>query len=897
MKTNVNGTVRTFDAGAHDTAVDVLRDALDLTGTKLVCGQGVCGACTVLLDGEAVCACLVPASRLEGREVQTVEAHGRDRLHPVQKGLMMHDGLQCGYCTPGFVNAGIAFFDAWRAKNGTKRPSRDDVAEALCGNLCRCGAYEGIHRGIAAACAGEFDPDELEAGVPLKPARIDADMRVTGQARYTTDIKRPHMLHAAVLRSTEAHAKVLAIDLSRVRAAGAVALDVLDDPERTVRHVGQCVAAVAAETRAEAKRLLGLIEVRYERLPAVIDPRESRVGKAEPSFRKHGAGSSTGTTVFPGRWQGNARTNLLNLTNTRGRTARKRVAQASAAADPHLLDTSYSAGGHAHTPLEPHGWIAEWDGDDLLLHASSQGSNVLRAQVAKARRLSESNVRVHCEYVGGGFGSKGNMMLETLIAVDLARAAKRPVALILDRQEVIGYAGHRGGADGEVKLLSDDGHALRALEIDVWEDLGHCVGGTTALMTGLYYAGAPQSLASHDVVTHAPKAKEFRGPGGITGAFMLESAVDEMAWKLEADPIDLRRSWDPHGHDAALYDRLAAVPEWRDRAPRPAASNGTVKRGIGTAMGHWMHLYNPKTEARVELTRDGVRVVSGVQDQGQGTRSVIAQAVCDVTGWGLNDRRIAVSIGRSADVRSPMSGGSQVSASVFAPVREATRAACEELAKRLGLHDPTFGPDGIGHAGGTVAWDAALATLDEPIAVERKRGRDRKGDGWKSLVDADGRGLSMGLTPSSMGITTEVEVDTETGQVRVTKVWAAVGAGRVFVPQTAESQIRGGIVMGIGYTLFEDRHLDPATGHVVTINLDDCHLPGIADVPPIAVTFDEEGFEHTLSGGVGIGEVSMVPVAASIANAVYHATGFRPRTAPIRPEHIVEGLYMPEAAE
>ncbi|MCB0036329.1 MAG: 2Fe-2S iron-sulfur cluster binding domain-containing protein, partial [Anaerolineales bacterium] len=281
MKTTINGKEFTIDALRPDeTAVEVIRHRVGLTGTKLVCGSGVCGACTVLVDGTPMCSCLLPAHQMDGREIQTIEQHGRGNLHPVQKAFMVHEGLQCGFCTPGFINEGIAFSDRWRAAHGTETPSREEIALAMGGHLCRCGAYVGIYEAIQAACAGQFDGDsEAEA------QRVDALEKVTGEAQYTVDIHYEGQLEGRILRSPHAHARVRSMDAKEALAMdGVVAFADLLEGESTVRYVGQPIAAIAAVNWGIANAALQKVKIDYEVLPAVIDMDEALKPSSPPVY-------------------------------------------------------------------------------------------------------------------------------------------------------------------------------------------------------------------------------------------------------------------------------------------------------------------------------------------------------------------------------------------------------------------------------------------------------------------------------------------------------------------------------------------------------------------------------------------------------------------------------------
>src|SRR5438552_3968967 len=267
----INGRVEPLPDDPESLLINVVRDALNLTGTKLVCGAGVCGACTVLVDGVPVVSCLMPARAAAGKSVTTVEGIGAGKLQPVQKAFMAHDALQCGFCTPGFIVEATAFCDRWRATKGTATPSREEIGAALSGHLCRCGAYDGIFRAVTEACEGHFDGEDI-----VSP-RVEAREKVTGAAKYTVDIHHDGQLEGIILRSHEAHARIGDLDLAPALALPGVsaAISLLGD-DRIVRYVGAPIAAVAAKDRKTALAAIAAIRIKSERLPSAIGMDEAR---------------------------------------------------------------------------------------------------------------------------------------------------------------------------------------------------------------------------------------------------------------------------------------------------------------------------------------------------------------------------------------------------------------------------------------------------------------------------------------------------------------------------------------------------------------------------------------------------------------------------------------------
>src|SRR5882757_2847221 len=301
----INGRAAPLPNDPDALLIDVVRGELNLTGTKLVCGAGVCGACTVLVDGAPVVSCLMPAGAAAGKSVTTIEGIGAAALHPVQQAFMAHDALQCGFCTPGFVVEAAAFCDRWRAAKGNAVPSREEIAAALSGHLCRCGAYDGIFNAVAAACGGQFD------GRNVAPPRVEARDKVTGAAKYTVDIRHDGQLEGVILRSPIPHGRIAKLDLAPALALPGVAAAVsLLGDDRMVRYIGYPIAAVAAKDRKTALTAIAAIKFSNEPLPAVIGLDAARKQDAPVVFDKASrkkAGNVSEGAGGPAAWKGNVR--------------------------------------------------------------------------------------------------------------------------------------------------------------------------------------------------------------------------------------------------------------------------------------------------------------------------------------------------------------------------------------------------------------------------------------------------------------------------------------------------------------------------------------------------------------------------------------------------------------
>ncbi len=891
----INGKLAPLPDDPDALLVDVIRDALDLTGTKLVCGAGVCGACTVLVDGVPAVSCLMPAIAANDKSITTVEGIGTDGLHPVQKAFMAHDALQCGFCTPGFIVGATAFHDGWRAAKGTAVPSREEIGAALSGHLCRCGAYDGIFRAVADACAGRFD------GEAAAPPRMEAREKVTGSAKYTVDINHDGQLEGVILRSQFAHARIGDLDLEPARAidgVGAV-IPLLGD-DRIVRYVGDPIAAVAAKDRKTALAAIAAIRISSERLPSAIGLDEARKPDApvvfERSARKKAGNVSEGAGS-PASWKGNIRGPSAAFSR-KPKKVRSWVDAAREAKNPHLVEGTFRTGTQSHACLEPHAAVARFDGDQLTVHVSTQAVFHVMELIAKRYKLPHSKVRVIADHVGGGFGSKGALGVETTAAIELAREARAPVRVAYDRHEELSVTGYRPATELKIALLPSEQGELKALSLTAYADTGAATNSTIAALARLIYPAEAKELADFDVISNLPAGAPFRGPGGPPMAFAVEQAIDEAALRMKVDPIALRKRWDPDPNRQRLYDWAQDLEVWRHRKTT-ALQGGRYRRGIGVATGYWLYLWQPGS--KVEVAVKGGRLVASTatQDIGTGTRSVIANVVAQE--FGIEPHEVEVRIGDSRLPEGPGSGGSRVTASVIPPMLLAIKQlkeAIQQNAKRKPV------------PGSNAPWRDLLAASPD-LAASGVRPEDSKqmAPGIRSPLKEVGllgmifgwmmrrfSNLAIGAgVPSSVQVV-EVEVDTWLGHVRVLSVHTGIAVGRIAAPALARSQAAGAVIQGVGYALHEAREIDSRTGDILSGGMEDYRIPGIADTPVIDVHFDEGGFDHVLGGSVGIGEVATVPTSPAIANAICNATGIRPTELPIRPDRLIAALKGRAAA-
>jgi CO/xanthine dehydrogenase Mo-binding subunit len=720
------------------------------------------------------------------------------------------------------------------------------------------------------------DEDPLEqwpAGpreVVGRPAtRVTGPLRARGEARYTADLRLPGMLHAAVLRSPHAYARVKSISFDKALAAPGVRAAIgpgeanmlTDEPG----FQGQAIGAIAADTYAQARAALGLVEVDWALREPLIDPDEAvRRGQlvSEPS-----------------------------------RFERGDVDKAIAEADV-VVEAEYRTQTVLHSSFETHQSICEWRGERLDVYISTQFIWGVRDEVASKLDLPPDKVRVVCEFMGGGFGSKNGAGDHTYVAAELARRTGRPVRCALTRREENLAAGNRNAtiqrltaaarADGTLVALT--GEYVNATGWDGWP------APTDGPMQMLYDCENVRTVLSPAKI-NTPPMKAFRAPGFVEGTFGLECLLDELAARLDKDPLEIRKLNYAHSTDDRPYSSKnlmecykRAEPHWQRRDEVRARSEGPWKRGVGLASQIWYGGGGPPSYAWVRLGSDGrATVVTAMQDIGTGTATTMTQIAAEELGLPLE--RVDLVLGDSA--RGPyasISAGSSTTPSMGPAVRSAAADAARQIieiaAQRYDKEERVLSLQG----GKVVSADGGSWPVEEVVGL---------------LEDAQilGKG-ARGPNPTGMQVLTfgvqvaEVAVDVETGEIRVERVAAIHDVGRVVNPLGASSQVEGGIIQGIGHTLSEDRLLDPASGITLNQTLDAYKLPTIADVPEIVTELLDIPDEHlTNLGSKGLGEPPIVPTAAAIANAIRDATGADVRSLPISRDEMLRALREAEAKQ
>jgi CO/xanthine dehydrogenase Mo-binding subunit len=734
------------------------------------------------------------------------------------------------------------------------------------------------------------DEDELEQwpdnGEALRVVgrptpRQDGPQRAAGRANYTVDTRLPGMLHAAVLRSPVANAKVRSIDIEAasrtdgVRGVIGPDSDVAFTPDlcppqpiTTSRpaYAGAPIALVAADTPEQARAALNAMALELEVLPHVVDTRQAL---SDMKFASEPAELVRGDVE--------AAMNNAEVT----------------------VELKVETPDHLQTALEPHAAVAMWNADELTVWLSTQGMFDARRELADAFALSQQQVRVISEFIGGGFGAKQGGGFEGTAAAALARQTRRPVRLVNDRHAEQLDGGRRSRTLQTIRLGASRDGILEAIEQETVVDQGE--GGMLYLLDivlmpalTLYACKNVHSMGAM-VKTNRKGQNAFRAPGMTEAITGLEQAVDELAIKLGVDPLELRRrnhtDVDPMSdapysgkHLLACYDRAAELAGWKDRDKLSDPQPDGLLRGMGCASQIWWGAGGPPANVNVRIDAGGYALVStGIQDIGTGTLTTARIVAAEELGFPVGQVRV-VGGDTAPNLFAPVAGGSMTTPSVMPAVRAASSKA-RRLLLELAGDVLEMSPDDLEIRDGR--FRSSDMTLEVPVPeVTEKLGN-------ASIAASGARGPnSTDAVVQTFGCQiAQVAVDPDLGEVRVERIVAVHDVGRIVNPLTAKSQVEGGVLQGMGYALSEELVIDPTTGVPVNAHLDDYKLATIADAPEIVVDFVDISDTHVPNtGSRGLGEPPIIPTAAAIANAFAHATGRRSGALPLTRARVLEVL-------
>ncbi len=727
--------------------------------------------------------------------------------------------------------------------------------------------------------APEPEKDKFEI-IGQSTSRIDGKRIVTGRAPYTHDIKLRGMLCGKILRSPHACADIVSIDLSKARSLPGVHA-ALQLKEGRVRYVGEQVAAVAAKDEKTAEEALKLIKVEYKPLPFVVTV-EKAMEEGAPQ-------------VYGDRGRLNVPTEPFND------YSRGDIEKGFTEADV-VIERIYKTAVEIHHPAETHGSVARWEGERLTVWDSTQAIFSVRDGLAYWLKVPASRIKVIKKYMGGGFGSKLGVNDYTVAAALLAKEAKKPVKVILSREENSQCVGNRPSSLQTIRGGARKDGTLTALSLKNYTSGGIGRGDRCAEPLMDVYTCPNLKVEEYTVYTNTGASRPTRAPGHVQGTFALEGFLDELANELNMDPLELRKknySTKNRGDTGIPYsskglDKCYAQGSrkigWGKRNKRPGQGNGRTRRGIGMASQIWWGSGRPGTLADIKLHRDGsVEVICGTQDIGCGTRTYMATITAETLG--LSPEDITVKLGSTEYPWCGSSGGSTTTPSVSPAVRDAALKAADYL-KNLAADK--------------------LETKPEEIRIGKskfyKRSTPSKSIPFKELLrelrrEAVFRGECSGRSSEYVYNTfsahfAEVEVDLETGQTKVLRVVAAHESGRIINPQTAESQVVGGITQGISTALFEERIMDNSTGNVVNRNWRDYKIATSLDMPEFVPVFVDSIDPHiNILGTKGLGEPPRIPISGAIANAVYNAIGVHVREIPMTPDKVLEALKRKEVQD
>lgn len=713
--------------------------------------------------------------------------------------------------------------------------------------------------------------------------RVDGLAKATGTAEYAYDIGGERMLIARIAGCPHAHAKIRSIDTSRAKKVpGVVSIHLLKEPGNEIRWQGDPVAIVAAETEGAAGEGLAAIDIDYEVLDFFV--KEEFLAAAEAAGRTGGAGSSVQLEREPGDDENEDEFTERELERLFGESAA-------------VVEGYYGIHVITHMCLEPHGSTCVWDGSKLTAHLSTQNVSGTAGQFAGPLGITADDVTVHCDYIGGGFGSKFAADEWGVACARIARETGRPVKLMLERDIELKTAGCRPSGFINVRVGADANGVVKVWDSHHWGTSGVGGGGVAQGVIPYVFDPPNRRRKATRVSTNTAPQRAWRAPNHPQGCAMSQTAYDDVAAALGLDSYDvfMRNLPSVSNGKADVYaDQMkigAKLIDWKANwhPHGKGERRGAIVDGLGMALHTWGgggHASNCQLKIHPD---GGVEVFLGSQDLGTGTRTVIGIVVAETFGLPLS--AVKVNIGSSKYPQSGPSGGSTTVGGVSESSRRASLDALEQLLSKVGPQLES-NPDQLEVKGGRIgvkgdsnrslSWKEACSLLGmQSIEV---LGRFERADG-SALSSSGAAGVQMA----------HVEVDVATGVVRIKRFVAVQDMGLIVNRQTAASQVYGAAIMGIAYALFEERIMDGRTGAFVNAQLADYRLPRLGDIGELIVELYEPDSEYE-RGVVGLGEPPVISPGAAISNAVANALGVRVPVLPLVPQRVLEALEKARTA-
>jgi xanthine dehydrogenase YagR molybdenum-binding subunit len=696
--------------------------------------------------------------------------------------------------------------------------------------------------------------------ISTRVSRIDGPLKARGAAKYSYDRNLEGMLFARLVTSPYAHARITKIDTSAARKVpgfrGAV---LINDVGAELQWMGQEILAVAADTEEQARDVAAAVKIDYEVLPHLV--KEEDVSKA-------------GNYVTPADEKADGDADA-----------------AFSAADTVTHEGYYGSQTIDHCCLEPHGQVVDWKGDEITVYASTQAVGRIGADLAKSLstdeaigQVSPSNVVVLTPVMGGGFGSKFNIDTWGIACAKLSKQTGRPVKLMLDRDEEQLMAGSRPSFFGNIKVAAKKDGTLTGYQSETWSTGGPSGRGSPPLP---YVVDPKNNKTRHiNIATHTGPARAWRAPNHPQSAVLTMCALTDLAGKLDMDPLEFFKknaglTARPEVYRAQL-DKGAELIDWKTKYHKPGAGSGYMRRGVGLSMHTWGGRPHD-SQCRVTIEPDGkVAATLGSQDLGPGSRTVIGIVLAETMGLPLS--QVTVNIGDSRYPPSGASGGSTTTGGVSSSTRRGAVLALDELKKAV-APDLGVSAEELEAKDGTIrvkanpskslSWKQACGKLGSKTISQI--GEQPMRDGGK-LADQGVGGVQMA----------DVSVDLETGIVKMNKMVAVQDCGLIIDLKTAESQVYGAMIMGICWSLWEQRVYDEFTGKMLNPDMEFYKLAGIGDIGELVVHMDVYTYDDR--GVIGLGEPPAISPGSAISNAVYNALGVRVPTVPLTSDKVLAAL-------